>query len=82
MSSDLGKVSAGSPVPSPCTSVCRMDEASGWCEGCARTLDEIMAWPTLSDAEKAVVWTELPARHNILKRGSDASVFSRGQSPL
>ncbi|HEY4066718.1 MAG TPA: DUF1289 domain-containing protein, partial [Burkholderiaceae bacterium] len=38
------------PVPSPCTSVCRMDERSGWCEGCGRTLNEIAAWSSLSEA--------------------------------
>ena len=33
-----------SPVPSPCISVCKMSPATGWCEGCARTLGEIAAW--------------------------------------
>ncbi|MGA1318970.1 MAG: DUF1289 domain-containing protein, partial [Rubrivivax sp.] len=28
-------------VPSPCINVCRIEPASGWCEGCARTLEEI-----------------------------------------
>ena len=28
-------------VPSPCISVCRMDEATGLCQGCWRTLGEI-----------------------------------------
>ena len=32
---------ASPPVPSPCISVCRMDERTGWCEGCLRTLAEI-----------------------------------------
>lgn len=38
-----------SPVPSPCISVCRMDSGTGLCEGCFRTLDEIVAWSKLSD---------------------------------
>jgi len=50
------------PVPSPCSSVCRIDPASGFCEGCWRTLDEIVAWSTLSDQEKRAVWTELERR--------------------
>jgi predicted Fe-S protein YdhL (DUF1289 family) len=50
------------PVPSPCTNVCRIDARTGWCEGCARTLDEIAAWSGLSDAEKHVVWTLLHQR--------------------
>jgi len=50
------------PVPSPCNSICRIDPASGFCEGCWRTLDEIVAWSTLSDQEKRAVWTELERR--------------------
>lgn len=49
-------------VPSPCRNVCRMHEASGWCAGCGRTLDEIAAWSVLDDAAKRAVWALLPAR--------------------
>ena len=49
-------------VPSPCINVCRMDAASGWCEGCQRTLAEIAAWGGLDDAGKRAVWSQLPAR--------------------
>lgn len=49
-------------VPSPCISVCRMDAATGWCEGCLRTLDEIAAWGSASDADKRGVWQELVKR--------------------
>ena len=45
-----------SEVPSPCTSVCAIDPASGWCAGCLRTLDEIAAWGSLDDAAKREVW--------------------------
>jgi predicted Fe-S protein YdhL (DUF1289 family) len=38
--------------PSPCTGVCRIDRATGWCQGCLRTLDEIADWPLLSVHEK------------------------------
>lgn len=47
---------------SPCISVCRMDAASGWCEGCLRTLDEIAAWSLLDDEGKRAVWVELSRR--------------------
>jgi uncharacterized protein len=56
------------PVPSPCISVCRMDEASGWCEGCLRTLDEIAAWAALDDAAKRAVWVELGRRRVAWRR--------------
>lgn len=47
---------AGPGVPSPCVSVCRMDAASGLCEGCLRSLDEIAAWGTLDDDGRRAVW--------------------------
>jgi predicted Fe-S protein YdhL (DUF1289 family) len=50
------------PIPSPCTSVCRMDERSGHCEGCLRTIDEIAAWSTMSDMAKRGVWKLLGTR--------------------
>ena len=51
-----------SPVPSPCTSVCKIDDATGLCAGCLRTLDEIAAWSALADADKRWVWQQLPGR--------------------
>jgi len=50
------------PVPSPCVGVCRIDAASGLCEGCWRTLDEIAAWASLGDGARRAVWQRLPAR--------------------
>jgi uncharacterized protein len=49
-------------VPSPCVNVCRMDAATGWCEGCLRTLDEIAAWAVLPDDAKRAVWDEIARR--------------------
>jgi predicted Fe-S protein YdhL (DUF1289 family) len=49
-------------VPSPCISVCRMDAATGICEGCYRTLDEIAAWSRASEDEKRAVWNALLQR--------------------
>lgn len=61
-------------VPSPCVSVCRMDEATGWCLGCARTIDEIAAWGLLDDDDKREVWAVLPQRHAVLRaRGAHAA---------
>ena len=50
------------PVASPCVNVCKMDEASGWCTGCLRTLDEIAWWSQLDDEDKRAVWQQLPQR--------------------
>lgn len=50
------------PLPSPCINVCRMDEATGWCAGCLRTLDEITLWSRLTETGKQAVWDALPQR--------------------
>lgn len=52
----------GQAMPSPCVSVCEMDEASASCKGCFRTLDEIAVWSILDDAEKQAVWAQIEAR--------------------
>ena len=49
-------------VPSPCMSVCHMDEATGLCQGCLRTIDEIALWGNADDAFKRVVWARIEAR--------------------
>lgn len=49
-------------VPSPCINICRMDDATGWCEGCGRTIDEIAGWGSASDAERGAVMAQLPGR--------------------
>lgn len=53
-------------VPSPCNSVCRIDAASGCCEGCLRTLDEIAGWSKLDEAGKRAVWVRLGERAETL----------------
>ena len=53
---------ATATVPSPCISVCRIDPATGWCEGCYRTIDEIAHWGVLDDGEKLGVLAELKRR--------------------
>ncbi|MBS1176785.1 MAG: hypothetical protein H6R06_1197 [Proteobacteria bacterium] len=49
-------------ITSPCINVCRMDAATGWCEGCQRTLQEIATWSGLAEADKRAVWQALPER--------------------
>ena len=64
--------SAGSsPVRSPCINICRIDDATGWCVGCGRTLDEITRWGGTSDADRDAVMAALPARITMLSRGGD-----------
>jgi predicted Fe-S protein YdhL (DUF1289 family) len=49
---------------SPCTKVCVMDAAGGYCLGCWRTLAEIAAWPSMTDAEQRAVATQLDGRRS------------------
>ena len=50
------------PAQSPCTGVCRIDERTGWCEGCLRTLDEIAGWSAFDDAARSDVCEALALR--------------------
>lgn len=59
------------PVRSPCINICRIDDATGWCVGCGRTLDEIARWGTTSDADRDAVMAALPERMAMLSRGGD-----------
>jgi len=49
-------------VPSPCIGLCLMDAQTGWCEGCFRTIEEIVAWGSATDADKRAVWIEIKRR--------------------
>jgi len=50
------------PVPSPCINICQMVPETGLCQGCLRTIDEICAWGTASDAAKRAIWAEIRRR--------------------
>ncbi|MFN3611242.1 DUF1289 domain-containing protein [Tepidimonas sp.] len=58
----LRRQPAGAPVPSPCVGVCRIDDATGLCAGCWRTLDEIAAWGGSDDATRRRIWQAVEAR--------------------
>ena len=55
-------------VPSPCILVCAIDTDTGWCFGCGRTGDEIAAWGTATDGERAAVAAVLPDRLTRIER--------------
>ena len=52
------------PIASPCIGVCAMSEATGYCHGCYRTIDEIRAWWDMSEQDKAQVMNTLEARQS------------------
>lgn len=51
---------------SPCVNVCQMDAQRGVCLGCARTLDEIARWSSLSEEERTRIMSGLAARKKAL----------------
>ncbi|WP_245597913.1 DUF1289 domain-containing protein [Ottowia thiooxydans] len=55
----------GTPLPSPCVRTCRIDEQTGWCEGCFRRLEEISGWSSKSESDKWGIWRQVQ-----LRRGS------------
>jgi uncharacterized protein len=60
-------------VASPCINICRMNAATGWCEGCLRTIDEIARWSALDDSARRAVWAELPQRRAALPPADEAA---------
>lgn len=62
---DLRACGVADEVPSPCVNVCRMNDATGFCEGCFRTLDEIACWSGYTREEKLAVRAQLAARRRV-----------------
>jgi uncharacterized protein len=46
---------AETEIQSPCIGVCSMDDSTGFCLGCYRTMDEIQQWWDLDNAQKQAV---------------------------
>ena len=49
-------------VASPCINVCQINETSGYCRGCYRTLDEIAGWWDMSQEEQRALLAVLEKR--------------------
>ena len=49
-------------ISSPCNSICTMDEKTGFCNGCMRTIEEIMQWGSADNQQKQAVLDTLDAR--------------------
>ena len=54
-------------IESPCVRTCTLDAEGRLCLGCFRTIDEIVGWTALSEAERAGVLARLPARRSAHK---------------
>lgn len=54
-------------VKSPCISICSIEEATGYCKGCYRTVQEVGEWLYYSDSQKKQVLTQIDLRKNAQK---------------
>lgn len=55
---------------SPCISVCQLDDRTGWCLGCHRTIDEIRDWIIMPPEERQRVLERLAERRAAASSGS------------
>ena len=46
-------------ISSPCTKICKIDEAGGRCPGCGRTLAQIASWGAMSEKERQAIMAGL-----------------------
>lgn len=51
---------------SPCIRLCQIDQSSGLCAGCLRSLDEIARWGGMAETERLAIMASLPARRSRL----------------
>ena len=49
-------------VESPCVGVCLIDEQTGLCEGCLRTLDEVAAWGSSTAPQRREILAAIERR--------------------
>ncbi|MFC3442419.1 DUF1289 domain-containing protein [Sphingobium rhizovicinum] len=43
------------PIASPCRNLCCLDRTRKSCTGCGRTIEEIVHWRSMSDADRTAV---------------------------
>lgn len=59
---DLNAMNEPRNIESPCVRLCCIDEATGLCVGCARTLDEITGWSGFDAPDKLRVLAAVDMR--------------------
>ena len=55
-------------LDTPCIKICLLDDETGLCLGCGRSIREIAGWTAMTDAERRAVMRELPARKARMER--------------
>jgi predicted Fe-S protein YdhL (DUF1289 family) len=57
-------------IETPCEKICVVDQPSGLCRGCGRSLAEIECWTRYSAGERARIMDKLPARLEAMSAAS------------
>ncbi|MEM8959760.1 MAG: DUF1289 domain-containing protein [Pseudomonadota bacterium] len=66
-------------IASPCVQICVIHPETRLCTGCARSLDEIATWSSMSHETRQSVMADLPSRSAAptLRRGGRAARLKR-----
>jgi uncharacterized protein len=59
-------------METPCEKICILDQPSGLCRGCGRSLTEIARWTAYSDGERARIMAELPKRLDAMNTATES----------
>ena len=70
-----------SSISSPCVGVCTIDGPSGLCAGCGRSIDEVVGWGGLSQAERLAVMAALPGRKRALDPSGRSALDEAAPAP-
>lgn len=62
MADRVKRLSDHDAIPSPCFSVCKMDDEGGFCLGCMRTTEEITRWGKADKPYQRQVWSLIEKR--------------------
>ena len=49
-------------IESPCINNCKLNETTNICEGCGRTIKEIMQWTVMTDEERKTIMKRVGGR--------------------
>ncbi len=52
------------PLPSPCIGICTINQVRKQCDGCFRTIDEIVIWGSASEEQKRTIWLAIKQRRS------------------
>lgn len=63
LDSGLAADSGADILPSPCIGICRIKPATGFCEGCFRTIDEIASWRAVDEPARRAIWFAIRQRY-------------------